>query len=101
LGIGNKFNSSTPARIKELDPYDGDHIVQIDGGEHNSIALTKMGAVYCWGRNDEGQVGLGDTYGDWRKKKAKEEMERLEREEQEKAAQEAKAAAEALNPPEQ
>ena len=60
-----------------------------------------MGAVYCWGRNDEGQVGLGDTYGDWRRKKAKEEMERLEREEQEKAAQEAKAAAEALNPPEQ
>ena len=27
LGIGNKFNTTTPTRIKELDPYEGDYIV--------------------------------------------------------------------------
>ena len=64
-----------PSRIKELDPFEGDFVVEIDGGEHHSIARTRDGAVYCWGRNDEGQVGVGDTYGAWRKKKAQEAME--------------------------
>ena len=54
LGIGNKFNTSNPTRIKELDPFEGDYVVEIAGGEHHSIARTKDGAVYCWGRNDEG-----------------------------------------------
>jgi len=56
--------------------------VEIDGGEHHSIARTRDGAVYCWGRNDEGQVGLGDSYGAWRKKKAEEEQERMMKEEE-------------------
>jgi len=29
-------------------------VVEIKGGEHHSIARTFEGAVYCWGRNDEG-----------------------------------------------
>ncbi len=47
----------------------------IAGGEHHSIAVTDDGQVYCWGRNDEGQCGVGDTYGEYRKKKAQEEYE--------------------------
>ena len=91
LGIGNKFNTSVPTRVRELDPSpgDGDFVVMVDGGEHHSIALTRLGAVYTWGRNDEGQVGLGDIYGDYRKKKAREEMERMEQEEQERQQKEA------------
>jgi len=27
LGIGSKFNTSAPTRIKELDPYEGDYVV--------------------------------------------------------------------------
>mmetsp|Transcript_4439 Transcript_4439/g.6551 ORF Transcript_4439/g.6551 Transcript_4439/m.6551 type:complete len:289 (-) Transcript_4439:953-1819(-) len=54
LGIGNKFNTSNPTRVKELDPHQGDYIVEIAGGEHHTIARTLWGAVYCWGRNDEG-----------------------------------------------
>lgn len=77
-----------PTRIKELDPYEGDYVVQIDGGEHHSIARTREGLVYCWGRNDEGQLGLGDTYGDYRKKKAKQEAEKLQKEEEERLRQE-------------
>lgn len=90
LGIANKFNTSVPTRVKELDPSpaDNDCVVMLAGGEHHSIALTKLGAVYTWGRNDEGQVGLGDLYGDYRKKKAREEMEKAQ-EEQERQQREA------------
>lgn len=49
---------------------------EVNGGEHHSIALTKDGKVYCWGRNDEGQMGMGDLYGDYRRKKAQAEVER-------------------------
>ena len=89
-----------PTRVKDLDPYEGDYVVEVAGGEHHSIARTKDGLVYCWGRNDEGQLGLGDTYGAYRREKAQKEMEEMERkhkEEAEKAAQEEaerKAAAE-------
>jgi len=67
-------------------------VVEIAGGEHHSIARTKDGLVYCWGRNDEGQLGLGDTYGEWRKKKAQEDAEKAIRdaEQKQKAEQEAK-----------
>jgi alpha-tubulin suppressor-like RCC1 family protein len=75
-----------------LDPYEGDFVVEIDGGEHHSIARTKMGAVYCWGRNDEGQIGIGDTFGDYRKKKAKEDAEKAMKEEDERVQAEKEAA---------
>lgn len=78
LGIGNKFNQSAPTRVKDLDPYEGDYVVEVSGGEHHSIGRTKKGLVYCWGRNDEGQCGVGDTYGDWRKKKAAEKAAETE-----------------------
>jgi regulator of chromosome condensation len=54
LGIGNKFDTSVPTRIQDLDPFEGDYVVEVSGGEHHSIARTKEGLVYCWGRNDEG-----------------------------------------------
>lgn len=69
LGIANKFNTSIPTKVTDLVPYQGDYVVEVAGGEHHSIARTKDGVIYCWGRNDEGQVGCGDTYGEWRKQK--------------------------------
>jgi alpha-tubulin suppressor-like RCC1 family protein len=78
-----------PKRVKDLDPIEGDYVVEIAGGEHHSIARTKDGVVYCWGKNDEGQCGLGDTFGDYNKQKKAEEMERLLKEEEEKKVAEA------------
>lgn len=67
-------------------------MVSIAGGEHHTVAVTAEGKVYCWGRNDEAQCGLGDLYGDFRKQKAQQEYERMmkqaEEEEAEKKRQE-------------
>lgn len=57
MGIGTKSTTAIPTKVKDLDPYEGDYVVEIRGGEHHSIARTLEGAVYCWGRNDEGQIG--------------------------------------------
>jgi len=32
-------------------------IKSIDGGENHTIVLMKNNDIYCWGKNDEGQVG--------------------------------------------
>ena len=93
LGLGNKNNCSVPTRVKDLDPYKGDYVVEVAGGEHHSIARTQNGVVYAWGRNDEGQVGCGDTYGDYRKQKAKEVAEKQQKAEEALRAEEAKKAA--------
>lgn len=85
LGIGSRLNTAIPVRVRELDPYEEDYVVQIEGGEHHSIALTKDGVVYTWGLNDEGQLGLGDTKGAYLKeKRLKEEQERLKKEEEDR-----------------
>lgn len=80
LGLGNRLTTAAPTRIRDLDPYEGDYVVSIAGGEHHSIAHTRDGVVYCFGRNDEGQIGLGDLYGEYRKKKALEEAAAAEKE---------------------
>ena len=64
LGIGNKKNTETPTRSSDLDPYEGDYVTQITGGEHHSIALMASGCTYSFGCNTEGQIGIGDLFGD-------------------------------------
>ena len=34
------------------------------GGEHHSIALDNEGNVYSFGRNDNGELGLGENVTD-------------------------------------
>lgn len=62
-----------PSRVKELDPYENDYVTNIVGGEHHSIAVTKEGAVYCFGRNDEAQMGCGNLYEDFMRAKKESE----------------------------
>ena len=40
---------------------DGVKVVDIAAGGHHNCIRSDEGAVYCWGRNDEGQLGDGST----------------------------------------
>ncbi|KAF9153275.1 hypothetical protein BG015_003747 [Linnemannia schmuckeri] len=51
-------NIPTVGPIKALKD---EHIVDIQGGEHHSIALTKDGRLFGFGRSDSHQLGLGYT----------------------------------------
>ncbi|KAF9291717.1 hypothetical protein BGZ88_006771 [Linnemannia elongata] len=51
-------NIPTVGLIKALKD---EHIVDIQGGEHHSIALTKDGRLFGFGRSDSHQLGLGYT----------------------------------------
>lgn len=50
-------NVSSPQEIVGL-PSD---VVQVDTGSYHVCARTAGGDVWCWGRNDRGQVGNGTT----------------------------------------
>ncbi|KAM9754307.1 putative E3 ubiquitin-protein ligase HERC3 [Menidia menidia] len=36
-------------------------LVRVAAGGEQSFAVSRFGDVFCWGRNDRGQLGLGDT----------------------------------------
>ena len=76
LGIGNRFSTSFPTEIMDLS---GKNITMVAGGEHHSIACDADGKVWAWGKNDEGQMGLGDLYGEFCKE------EKIQKEEAAKA----------------
>lgn len=61
LGTGSTSDATTPVSIEALLEED---IVQIAVGASHSLALTRSGSIYTWGRNDMGQLGLGDSYMD-------------------------------------
>lgn len=46
---------SAPTIVKALE---GHNLVQVQGGAHNSIAVTDQGEVLVWGRVDESQGGI-------------------------------------------
>ena len=56
-----KQDCAVPTTIESLLEHD---IVQIAAGASHSLALTKSGEVYAWGRNDMGQLGSGDSFMD-------------------------------------
>lgn len=61
LGQGNNELNAVPTRIAGLPS--GDRAVAIAAGGTNSLVLTESGAVYGFGGNADGQLGLGDRTG--------------------------------------
>jgi alpha-tubulin suppressor-like RCC1 family protein len=58
LGIGNTLNSSNPTAVFMPE---GVIVASIDAGGYYTCALTTAGTIYCWGRNEHGQLGNGTT----------------------------------------
>ncbi|XP_015266275.1 PREDICTED: probable E3 ubiquitin-protein ligase HERC3 [Gekko japonicus] len=58
LGLGKEFPSQpSPQRVKSLD---GIPLAQVAAGGAHSFALSLSGAVFGWGKNSSGQLGLSD-----------------------------------------
>ncbi|XP_029010160.1 probable E3 ubiquitin-protein ligase HERC3 isoform X2 [Betta splendens] len=59
LGMGTRrLGASPPQHLRALS---GIPLVQIAAGGEQSFCLSVSGAVFSWGRNHRGQLGLGDT----------------------------------------
>ncbi|KAM7413982.1 hypothetical protein PAMA_019007 [Pampus argenteus] len=59
LGLGKKkHGANSPQQLRSLSSIP---LVQIAAGGEQSFALSVSGGVFSWGRNDCGQLGLGDT----------------------------------------
>jgi alpha-tubulin suppressor-like RCC1 family protein len=62
LGIGNTTPQNRYVNVSNLGYSQG--VAQLSNGSNFSLALTYFGntsQVYSWGRNDRGQLGLGDA----------------------------------------
>ncbi|XP_010075477.1 PREDICTED: probable E3 ubiquitin-protein ligase HERC3, partial [Pterocles gutturalis] len=59
LGVGSQ--TTLIAQPQLVERLKGIPLAQIAAGGAHSIAVSLSGAVYSWGKNDFGQLGLGDT----------------------------------------
>jgi len=61
LGGGSGSKRATPAKVEGLD---GARVAHISAGIEHTCAVSDAGAVYCWGSNEDGQLGVVDGNGD-------------------------------------
>ena len=57
-GIGSTEGSSVPVQIPALE---GESIVQLECGMQFSVALSKSGRVYTWGRGEYFRLGTDSS----------------------------------------
>lgn len=59
--IGDGFSIPAVPRVIPAFDVEGDHVTEITGGEHYSIARTKMGDCLAWGLGQNGQLAFDMT----------------------------------------
>lgn len=61
LGQGHSDNLGDDEPVSSIPPLVfSEPVLQLSAGGFHTCVLVESGAVYCWGRNDFGQLGLGD-----------------------------------------
>ena len=63
-GAWGRLGNLQPDDQAFLEPVEllaGENIIQISGGAEFSLALTKDGVVFAWGKNHKGQCGTGNS----------------------------------------
>ncbi|GFH47752.1 hypothetical protein CTEN210_04227 [Chaetoceros tenuissimus] len=60
LGNGLSVNSATPVQVKENSSVVLANVIDIEAGAYHNCAIQDTGAMYCWGFNNKGQLGLND-----------------------------------------
>jgi alpha-tubulin suppressor-like RCC1 family protein len=58
LGTGTTNRSLVPMAVTTAGIIEGD-IISVEAGGYHTCALSSKNKIYCWGRNEEGQVGSG------------------------------------------
>ena len=60
-GGGSGDNSAVPVAVDTSGALAGKILTQITAGDNNTCALDRDGAAYCWGFNEDGELGDGTT----------------------------------------
>ncbi|MDO4781243.1 MAG: hypothetical protein Q4A34_02540 [Candidatus Saccharibacteria bacterium] len=61
LGTGNTSSRSTPARVTQGALPTNARFLRIALGNNHTCALASDSRAYCWGKNNDGQLGTGNT----------------------------------------
>ena len=61
LGLGDTSNRNIAEQVKIDEDTYLENVVKIDVTDDTTIALTKNGEVYTWGRNTNAELGVGDS----------------------------------------
>ena len=61
LGVGNNDGRTQPSRVRSLD---GVQVRAVASGDFHTVLLSKNGKLLSWGKNNNGQLGLGAGFRD-------------------------------------
>ncbi|MBI9075551.1 MAG: thrombospondin type 3 repeat-containing protein [Desulfatibacillum sp.] len=61
IGDGSTIDKPNPVQVVTADGSPLTGIIAIAAGEYHSLGLKNDGAVWAWGRNEDGQIGDGST----------------------------------------
>lgn len=61
LGDGTRQRSSAPVDVRGLSAAQMAAIAGFSSGGYHTCLIVSPGMIYCWGRNDSGQLGDGST----------------------------------------
>ena len=60
LGLGDTSSRSSPVQVGSLTNWAYVDTIGGNVGQHHTLAIKTDGTLWAWGRNDQGQLGLGD-----------------------------------------